>query len=55
MLSVSADPLSSAVGERPGRTSDQAWGWSPSRVTLTSRRTAALDGRLLDAARAWRQ
>jgi hypothetical protein len=28
---------------------------NPARVTVTSRRTAALDGRLLAAVRAWRQ
>jgi len=30
-------------------------GRNPARVTVTSRRTAALDGRLLAAVRAWRQ
>ncbi|MBA3473461.1 MAG: transposase domain-containing protein [Rubrobacter sp.] len=32
-----------------------ARGCNPARVTVTSRRTAALDGRLLAAVRAWRQ
>jgi hypothetical protein len=35
--------------------SDQARGCNPVRMTVTSRRTAALDGRLLAAVRAWRQ
>ena len=35
------------TGQRGGR--------NPARVTVTSRRTAALDGRLPAAARAWRQ
>ncbi len=35
--------------------SDQARGCSPARMTVTSRWTAASDGRLLAAARAWRQ
>ncbi len=34
---------------------DHARERTPTRVTLTSRRTAAFDGRLLAAARAWRQ
>jgi hypothetical protein len=33
----------------------QRGGFNPARVTVTSRRTAALDGRLLAAVRAWRQ
>jgi hypothetical protein len=35
--------------------SDQAVGCNPARVTVTSRRTAALEDRLLAAASAWRQ
>jgi hypothetical protein len=35
--------------------SDQARGRKPARMTVTSRRTAALDGRVLAAARAYRQ
>ena len=41
--------------QRHRNESDQARGRNPARVTVTSRRTAALDGRLLAAVRAWRQ
>jgi hypothetical protein len=41
--------------QRDRNESDQARARKPSRVTLTSRRTAAFDGRLLAAVRAWRQ
>ena len=41
--------------QRHRNESDQARGCNPARVTVTSRRTAALDGRLLAAVRAWRQ
>jgi hypothetical protein len=37
------------------QTTTQPGGRNPARVTVTSRRTAALDGRLLAAVRAWRQ
>jgi hypothetical protein len=43
-----------ASGSGGIRTS-QRWGRNPARVTVTSRRTAALDGRLLAAVSAWRQ
>ena len=41
--------------QRHRNESDQARGCNPARMTVTSRRTAALDGRLLAAVRAWRQ
>ena len=41
--------------EKPHIRTSQRGGRNPARVTMTSRRTAALDGRLLAAVRTWRQ
>jgi hypothetical protein len=51
-------PMAPGVRSRPGMTASR-WphrgGRTPANVTVTSRRTAALEGRLPAAARAWRQ
>jgi hypothetical protein len=56
--SLSASSASSknwATSGSSGITTGQRGGRNPASVTLTSRRTAALEGRLLAAPRAWRQ
>jgi hypothetical protein len=50
-----SEPMRVARPEPTRPWSDQARGCNPARVTVTSRRSAAFDGRLLAAARAWMQ